>query len=491
MEIFGSFNIPMKSGARKILIIDDEPDVHYSFKRLLEKEPLTILSAQSGEEGLRLLQKEKPDVAVMDIRMGGQNGLETLREIRRRDPKQIVIMMTAYGTSQTAIEAMKLGAFDYILKPFDIDQLKELLQRALAAAGAMREKVELAAGTNVEDARTCLVGKSAAMQAVYKLIGQVARTDATVLITGESGTGKELVARAIYSNSARSNNTYMAINCAAIPENLLESELFGHEKGAFTGAVAQRIGKFEQCSGGTLFFDEIGDMPVSLQTKLLRVLQDGEIFRVGGDKPIRTNVRILTATNRDLWQTVQKREFREDLYYRLNVVSLRLPSLRERAEDIPLLAAYFINKWRVHHKNSGAKKISLEAMALLKNYRWPGNVRELENGIQRAVVMAGSETIQPADLPPEIGKLSSSAPVAEAKGKDLPLAEAIHALFEHARKNSAFPILPTVEKELIARALEQTNGNHVQTAKLLGITRATLRKRVEKFGLLKRTKVDS
>src|SRR5271156_1667676 len=315
---------PAVEERQAVLIIDDEKDVHYSFRRLLEKEPLEILSAESGDEGLRLARKTPPDLVVMDIRMGRQSGLDTLKELRQINPKQVVIMMTAYGTSQTAIEAMKRGAYDYVLKPFDIPQLKNLLFEALAAARAMKQIVAFPTKLNAEESSQTIVGNSPAMQQVYKLIGQVAPTSTTILITGESGTGKELVARAIYQNSVRVNKAFIAINCAAIPENLLESELFGHEKGAFTGALAQRIGKFEQCDGGTLFLDEIGDMPVTTQTKILRVLQEGEISRVGNNLSIKVDVRIIAATNKGLWQAVQRKEFREDLFYRLNVVRVNL-----------------------------------------------------------------------------------------------------------------------------------------------------------------------
>jgi two-component system nitrogen regulation response regulator GlnG len=486
-----------------ILIIDDEEDVHYSFQRLFAQEPLAILTANNGEEGLRLAKKEKPDLIVMDIRMGRQNGLDTLRDIRLQNPKQLVIMMTAYGTSQTAIEAMKLGAFDYVLKPFDIPQLKALLKRALEAAHAMRE-VSLPQELETEDFRSGIVGRSASMQNVYKLIGQVAPTDATVLINGESGTGKELVARAIYSNSRRGTKVYIAINCAAIPENLLESELFGHEKGAFTGAVNQRIGKFEQCDGGTLFLDEIGEMPLATQSKMLRVLQDGEFSRVGSNESLRTNVRIIAATNRDLWDAVQKKTFREDLYYRLNVVSLKLPPLRERQGDVPVLVSYFINKWR-SRGGIGPGKIADEALRLLENYRWPGNVRELENVIQRAMVLAATDTILAKDLPLEVtGAVpadpsqsvstaptpgTAPAPKAEGRGEVGSIDQALSILFKHAQADKEFKLLPAVERELIVRALELTAGNQVKAAQILGITRATLRKRVDKFGIHKRMEI--
>ena len=418
-------------------------------------------------------------------------------------------MMTAYGTSQTAIEAMKRGAYDYVLKPFDIPQLKTLLFEALAAARAMKQIVAFPTKLNAEESGQTIVGNSPAMQQVYKLIGQVAPTSTTILITGESGTGKELVARAIYQNGSRVNKPFIAINCAAIPENLLESELFGHEKGAFTGALAQRIGKFEQCDGGTLFLDEIGDMPMTTQTKILRVLQEGEISRVGNNASIKTDVRIIAATNKDLWQAVQRKEFREDLFYRLNVVRVNLPPLRERSTDIPILVAYFINKFRLKLP-TGPSQIADEALAAIQRATWPGNVRELENCIQRAMVLASGNTITLANLPEEISRgyrpqgaasadrpaFSASPAAAEAapapgteSGKAA-LTHAVETLFAFARSDKHFKLLPAAERELIVRALAETSGNQVQAAKLLGVTRATLRKRVDKFGIQKRMAID-
>jgi nitrogen regulation protein NR(I) len=494
---------------KKLLIVDDEVDVHYSFTRLLAKEPLTIVTASSGEEGIRVLKKEKPDVVVMDIRMGKTSGLDTLREMRKINPKQIILMMTAYGTSQTAIEAMKLGAFDYLLKPFDIPQLLSLIRRAVEAAGAVSEASTNTANQLDPDAfRTGIVGTSPAMQQIYKLIGQVTQTDTTVLITGESGTGKELVARAIHSNSKRNNKMFVAINCAAIPENLLESELFGHEKGAFTGAFAQRIGRFEQCDGGTLFLDEIGEMPLTIQSKLLRVLQDGEFMRVGGNVTINSNVRIIAATNRDLAAASQRREFREDLYYRLNVFTIQLPPLRSRLRDVPSLVSFVMSKWRTRNNGAGPTKISDDALHLLSQYTWPGNVRELENCMQRAMVLANGDTVSVKDLPAEITEthptpVAASTPdhvqsqpvpatkISSPSSTTLPSVEdAYQTLFEAARKTATLKLLPMAEKEFILRALDLTQGNQVQASKLLGITRATLRKRVDKFAIHKKMQSD-
>src|SRR2546425_1191572 len=382
----------------KLLLIDDEADVQYSFRRIFDSPEIELTAASSGEEGLKLIAKVKPDLVIMDVRMGGMTGLETLRRIRETNAKLPVIMMTAYGTTQTAIEAMKLGAYDYLLKPFDVPKLKQIIAAALKAARDMKEVVSYQPLLESEDYDLGIVGRSEGMQQVFKLIGQLAASDATALITGESGTGKELVARAIYSHSERSEKPFLAINCAAIPENLLESELFGHEKGAFTGAAAQRIGKFEQCNHGTIFLDEIGDMTAATQTKILRVLQSGTFERVGGNQPIQVEVRVIAATNKPLEEAVADREFREDLFYRLNVVRVQIPPLRERKKDIPLLVNYFLRKFSA----KTPKSIAAEALSLLEQYHWPGNVRELENVIRRALVVAKGEAILASDLPNEL-----------------------------------------------------------------------------------------
>lgn len=513
----------MPAEKQKILIIDDEVDVHLAFRRLLEKQPLDIETAASGDEGVKIAQTFHPDLIVMDIRMGNQNGLDTLKELRRRNPKQTVIMMTAYGTSQTAIEAMKLGAYDYVLKPFDIPALKEIIQRGLDAARTEKGAPKRNAQLSPEDLRQSIVGNSPAMQQVYKLIGQVANTQATILITGESGTGKELVARAIFQHSPRAQKPFIAINCAAIPENLLESELFGHEKGAFTGAMTQRVGKFEQCDGGTLFLDEIGDMPLTTQTKILRVLQEGEISRLGSNNSTKCDVRILAATNKDLWECVQERTFREDLYYRLNVVRLHLPPLRERKEDLSQLISFFVSRIR-QSNGGGPSQISEDALQALLDHQWPGNVRELQNCIQRAMVLATGDTIGMDSLPSEVLNGSPEAPAPEASSESSALDEeeadrslpeeaslateslpnglsysaepgsefqrALDVLFSVAKADSELQLLPAAERELIVRALAETNGNQVRAAKMLGITRATLRKRVEKFGIQRRLEID-
>jgi two-component system nitrogen regulation response regulator GlnG len=383
---------------------------------------------------------------------------------------------------------MKLGAYDYLLKPFDIPKLKEVIGNALKAARDMKQVVSYEPLLESEDYELGIVGRSEAMQQVFKLIGQVAATDATALITGESGTGKELVARAIYHHSDRAQQPFLAVNCAAIPEQLLESELFGHEKGAFTGATNQRIGKFEQCNKGTIFLDEIGDMTPATQTKILRVLQSGTFERVGGNSPLQVDVRVIAATNKPLEAAVAARQFREDLFYRLNVVRLHLPPLRERRDDIPLLVNYFLEKI-AREQSRKPKSIASAAVKLLKKYHWPGNVRELENSIRRALVLTKSDAILSADLPPEIsGEGGSGAPppaiaIGAGDAATTDAAALARQLFHWARRDPKLKVIPAIERELVIQALIETNDNQVHAAKLLGITRATLRKRIDKFGI--------
>src|SRR6476659_6818680 len=391
----------------KLLLVDDEADVQVSFQRIFDSPEIELKTASSGEEGLKLIPTFKPDLVIMDVRMGGISGMETLRRIRQIDSKLLVILMTAYGTAQTAIEAMKLGAYDYLLKPFDVPRLREIVSNALKAARDMKQVVSYPPLLEKEDYELGIVGRSEPMQQVFKLIGQLAASDATALITGESGTGKELVARAIYHHSNRSQQPFLAVNCAAIPEQLLESELFGHERGAFTGAALQRIGKFEQCNRGTLFLDEIGDMTPATQTKILRVLQSGSFERVGGNQPIQVDVRIIAATNKPLEQAVAARQFREDLFYRLNVVRIHIPPLRERREDIPLLVNYFLSKF-AKDQPGPPRSIAPVVLKALEKYHWPGNVRELENVVRRALVMAKGEAILLTDLPVEVSGQSAS-----------------------------------------------------------------------------------
>ena len=460
-----------------LLVIDDETHVFDAFQRNFESPGLRVISASNGEEGLEKTVREKPDVVVMDIRLGGMNGIEVLKQIRSRDMRIPVIMMTAYSTTQTTIEAMKHGAFDYLIKPFDVPKMETVIQAALKASRDMTVKVAVAGETVEGSDDVGIVGRSNAMQEVFKKIGLISSSNAAVLITGESGTGKELVARAIYQNSGRREKPFLAINCAAIPENLMESELFGHEKGAFTSAAGQRIGKFEQCDQGTLFLDEVGDIPLTVQTKLLRVLQEGEFQRVGGNQTLRVDVRLIAATNKNLEEMIEKKQFREDLFYRLNVLRVHLPPLRERKDDILLLVKYFLKRINLGAGRQ-SKQISEAALKMLIDHSWPGNVRELENIIQRAAVHATGSVILPKDLewyPPAGERREDSASERPS------LESALEMLFDHAVADPEYKVMANVERFIIARALGKTGGNQVQAAKMLGITRATLRKRIEKY----------
>ena len=460
------------SPAQRVLVVDDEADVAYSFQRVLADEPVEVFGVTSGTDGLKRLRKDAYDLVLLDVRIGEEDGLEVFRQLRNEHPRQLVIVMTAHGTAQTAIEAMKLGAFDYILKPFDVPELLSILRRGLQTSASMRE---LASGEEKKvsadkNPTPGLIGASSAMQKIYKLVGQVARAEAAVLLVGESGTGKELVARAIYANSPRAARPYVAINCAAIPDTLLESELFGHERGAFTGALTQRIGKFERADGGTIFLDEIGDMPLALQAKLLRVLQNGEFQRLGGDQTLRTKVRVIAATNKDLTAMVKAKTFREDLFYRLNVVQIQLPPLRERPEDVLPLADHFLKRAA---KNQ-TLKFSVATKKALQGYAWPGNVRELENAVERAVVCAASPSIEPGDLPPEICGSSISSVGAPANS------DWWNVVANLAGQGG--DLLAAGEKLLVEKALAQAGGNVKKASEILGVTRAALRTRVERYG---------
>ena len=465
----------------RILVVDDERNVLTSFQHLLGKKGHEVLTAKSGEQALSLLGSNSPDLILMDIRMAGLSGLETFRQAKAIVPKVPVIMMTAYGTTDTAIEAMKLGAFEYTLKPFDIPKLTALIERALAMGQLMRTPVTYGAAD--ADARAQrIIGKSSKMIEVYKLIGQVAPSNVTVLIRGESGTGKELVARAIYHHSQRAERPFIAVNCAAIPETLLESELFGYEKGAFTGAVARKPGKFEQASGGTILLDEVGDMSPSTQAKVLRVLQEGTCERLGGHETIRVDVRLLAATNQDLEALIRDRRFREDLYYRLHVVTITVPSLRERKEDIPLLAEYFLKRYSLELQKSGMR-LSPEALERLSAYEWPGNVRELENCIKQAMVLGQGDVLMPEHL--RLGQ-SSAVQLRSAPESLNAVRELARQHLEQAPGSAHQHLIEQVEAQLILEALMQTQGNLAQAAKLLGITRPTLREKISKYRIQRR-----
>ncbi|MCW5548382.1 MAG: sigma-54-dependent Fis family transcriptional regulator [Opitutaceae bacterium] len=457
-----------------ILLIDDDAEVRYSLSRVLTSRGYQVAEAASGEQGVAAIRKgPPPDLVFLDVRMTGMGGIEALQHIRSAQPKQLVVLMTAFGTAQTAIEAMKYGAFDYIMKPFDPAKVLALAEKALKTHADLRAVGDYKPTINADDYREGIVGSSPVMQEVFKIIGQVTASDVTVMITGESGTGKELIARSIWKHSHRAAKPFIAVNCAAIPENLIESELFGHEKGSFTGATGQRLGKFELCDGGTIFLDEIGDMALATQTKILRVLQQGEIQRVGGTETIKVDVRILAATNKDLEAMVKAKTFREDLYYRLNVVRIKMPPLRERAEDIPQIVDFCVQNL-VKQRKSRVSKVSPEAMALLTRHPWPGNVRELENAIYRSAVIAQGDAILVKDLPAELGGSAVAEPEATASPK-LTLEQA----FDHIHAALAAgdePLLPRVQRELAQRTMVALAGDEAAAARKLGLTKAALQK---------------
>ncbi|MBW1850506.1 MAG: sigma-54-dependent Fis family transcriptional regulator [Deltaproteobacteria bacterium] len=470
-----------------ILIIDDDDQLRKSFKKLLIEEGYQVESALSGELGLEIVHEKVPDLVIIDMRLPGMNGLETFRAIQEIEPKLPAIIMTAYGTTETAIEATKMGAFDYVLKPFEIPNMLDVIGQGLEAGRFMRATVEMNAAPE-KAAPEAIIGRSEPMQDLYKMIGRTSASDVTVLIRGETGTGKELVARAIYQHSPRSGKPFTVINCVAIPENLLESELFGYEKGAFTGATHRRIGKIEQANGGTIFLDEIGDMPHSLQAKILRLLQEKSIERIGGPETIPVDVRIIAATNRNLEMGLAYDRFREDLYYRLKVVTIWLPSLSERQGDIPLIANYFLSRYAasIGIDNPG---ITDEAMAILNSYPWPGNVRELENTIQKALIFNRGAPVSVEDTSQSIrGK--SSGKSAGAKTDDEAILQWVNRILASKTKENLLDwSMDRFARMLISQALNLTGGNRSLAAKLLGVSRPTLHSKIEKYNIRIETSV--
>ncbi|MFT5095333.1 MAG: DNA-binding NtrC family response regulator [Porticoccaceae bacterium] len=504
---------------QRLLVVDDEPSVLQLFRSAFEKNGIEVLTADTARGGLKVAREEKPDVGIFDLMLPDWSGLDLLKEVQQVDSRLPVIFITAGGTSATAIDAMKLGAFDYLTKPLDLRQVRELVDQAFEVRRLMSQPVALGDdGQQVPAAGDVMVGRGAAMQEVYKAIGRVAPKNLTVLIRGESGSGKELVARAVYHHSDRSDGPFLAVNCAAIPEALLESELFGHEKGSFTGADRRRIGKFEQCNGGTLFLDEIGDMPLALQSKMLRVLQEQTFQRVGGNETIQTNVRIIAATHRDLKTASASGKFRSDLYYRLNVFEIELPSLRERLEDVPLLVQHFLALTRLELDKS-VSTVSPEALEVLCAYPWPGNIRELQSVIKQAVLKSVGPVLMPDFLPDFV-----TAPTASGSSSDRSVSlessrtETTETLIEGASPTVTVDDASTsdqsthasgefnwdefitqkvesgsrtiyddaitlTEKQIISRILNHTAGNQVQASELLGITRTTLRNKIKQHGI--------
>ncbi len=476
----------------QILIVDDDPRLRQSFEKLLLGEGHEIVSASTGEEGVDLVERGAGnlDLAIVDVRLPGMSGLEAFRAMRGLDPHLPVIVMTAFGTTDTAIEATKAGAFDYILKPFEIPEMLKLIGKALASrrsAGFQGKGLSDDEGGQA----TLLVGRSQAMQNLYKAIGRVAATEATVLVRGESGTGKELVARAIFRHSLRADRPYQVINCVAIPETLLESELFGYEKGAFTGATARRVGKIELANRGTIFLDEIGDMPSGIQAKILRLLQERQIERLGGNRPVDVDVRIIAATNRDLERAMQDGAFREDLYYRLKVVTLWVPPLRERPEDIPLLAQYFLGR-HAQELDSPTPALEPKAVDRLMAYPWPGNIRELSNTLHKTLIFCRGASITAEDVAQALSEGRGRGPGSEEAASRA--TEAIRAwvrreLAERPGERAYDSLCERFDSLLVSEALALAGGNRSKAARMLGITRPTLLARIDKYGLKTETLV--
>ena len=464
----------------KILVVDDEEKVCWAFEQFFKEEGHTTVIASNAQEAIEKLTSEMPELVIMDIKMPGQmDGLDALAEMKRLDPDVYVIIMTAYGTMQTAIKAMQSGAYDYIVKPLDLDQVKLVIEKALKAHKQSQELAFLRSEVMGKYQKDNIIGNSPKMQEIYKLIGTLTTNDVTVLIEGETGVGKELVAKAIHYNSNRSDKPFIAVNCAALTESLLESELFGHDKGSFTGAIIQKQGKFEVVQDGTILLDEIGDISPNMQTRLLRILDKREYERVGSNKPLKMNARIIALTNRDLSAEVKAGNFRADLYYRLRVMYIHIPPLRERKEDIPLLVRYFID---MSNENLGKhiKDVNDRVMDILMDYDWRGNVRELENIIKSAVVLCKGDIILPEYLPDSIKESPSQTSSYSV------LDSAINSSFvEKIRSGSRNPydeITEHVSNYLVQMALGQSDQNQVKAASILGISRTTLRKKMKEKG---------
>jgi nitrogen regulation protein NR(I) len=468
-----------------LLVVDDEKNVLYALERTLRSDELRIITAQTGRAGISLVEREKPDAVLLDVRLPDLSGLDVLKELRAIDPKLPVIVMTTHGTAETAIEAMQRGAFDYLLKPWNLDELTNLVNQALEAGRLSHVRALIDPAAESDGRVDRVIGRSPAMQRVFKEIGRIAAQNVSVLILGESGTGKELVARAIYDHSRRSEQPFLAINCAAIPETLLESELFGHEKGAFTGADRVRIGKFEQAHRGTLFLDEIGDAAAATQSKILRVLQDGKFERVGGNETIHVDVRIIAATSRNLDLAMQQKQFRPDLYFRLNTFTLVLPPLRERADDIPLLAGYFLERHR-RELTVDVRRISPEALEVLARHTWPGNVRELESAIKFALVHASGNVITPAALPTSVRGQVNGAPSESTSPGEEELADVrdmVRRLLAQGAANMSETVHGAVDRILLEQVLASVGGHQARAAEILGLSRNTLRVRLQQLGL--------
>jgi two-component system, NtrC family, response regulator AtoC len=464
--------------AFRILVADDEPNLRRVLSAILSREGYEILQASDGEQALELAGRGV-DAIITDLKMPRIDGMTVLRRVAAEVPDVPVIIITAHGSVDNAVAAVKAGAFDYIEKPFEQEQIRQVVAKAVKQAEAQKRAPKLAlAPTDTAPGRFGLVGKSQGMSQIYQVIEKVADTPSTVLITGESGTGKELVAKALHEQSSRRGGPFIKINCAAIPKTLMESELFGYEKGAFTGAVSSKPGRFELADKGTLFLDEIGEIPVEMQVKLLRAIQESEFERVGGLKTIKVDVRLITATNRDLEKEIAAGNFRDDLYYRLNVVPLHIPPLRDRREDIPLLVDHILRKFNERLKKE-IEGIEPDAMERLVSHAWPGNIRELENVLERTILFCDARRIRSSDLPPEGAAVSTPMVIASTS----PAAPANDLTGPHSLKEIVRAETERVERALIVRALDETGGNVTQAAKLLKISRKSLQMKMKEFGL--------
>jgi two-component system nitrogen regulation response regulator GlnG len=463
-----------------LLVVDDEPGILLAFRRAYRGSDLDVLTAEAPAEGLALAHAHRPDVIVLDMQLPGASGLDVFRQLRALDARTPVIFITGKSTTDTAIEAMKLGAYDYLFKPVELSQLRQVIDRAVALSRLAHVPAVVAEGSEVDERADAIIGRCPAMLEVYKAIGRVAPQDVTALIQGETGTGKELVARAIYQHSRRCAGPFLAINCAAIPENLLESELFGHEKGAFTGADRRRIGKFEQANGGTIFLDEVGDMAPLTQAKTLRLLQEQKFERLGGNETVTTDVRVLAATNQDLEALVAQGRFRQDLYYRLSVFTIRLPPLRERGDDLLLLVQHYLRRFG-KELGKDVRTVAPEALDVLRHYAWPGNVRELQSALKQALLRAGGSVLMPEFLPEVLTKRNDSAAAAAEDG--LSMAQFIDAQLAAGSEDLYAQALRRLERLLVTKVLQHTAGNQLQAARVLGITRGSLRNKVRDLGI--------
>ena len=462
----------------KILLVEDDAGLASALSRVLADEHCQVTVEPRGDTGLAAAQAAPFDVVITDLKLPGLSGLELIRQLHAKLPRLPIILMTAHGTTETAIEATKLGAFDYLLKPFEMEELLDLTAKAVASSRLMSEPVELG---EAPAARPALIGQSRLMQALYKEIGRVAAKPVNVLIRGETGTGKELVARALYQHSDRAPAPFVAVNCAAIPETLLESELFGHERGAFTGADQRRIGRFEQAHGGTLFLDEIGDLSPNTQAKLLRVLQEKCIQRLGGKETIAVDVRVIAATHRDLEGAIKDKLFREDLFFRLSTVVINIPPLRQRAEDIPPLVRYFLQRYAAE-LGTESSGIQAEALAFLQTQPWPGNVRELENIVRQSLLLARGYAIS-LDHVRQIATRPASASAATAPSLAAWIADLLAAAKRGETEGIHGNILEEVERELFSQAIQLAQGNQAKAARWLGVSRLTMREKLQRFGL--------